>query len=103
MPNIDNTFIDSSPDDKLLRAFVTTAVKVLSAIVNGDAPNILPPHIVSFSYPTARELFQQNLNGFKEAADRVVGSLRNIAVSVWEKLHSAGLTLGHLKMKWQLW
>jgi hypothetical protein len=41
--------------------------------------------------------------GFKEAADRVVNSLRNIKEDVWEKLRNAGLTWGHLKMKWQRW
>jgi hypothetical protein len=99
---IADTFIYDSPDDKLLRTFVTSAVKVVSAIVNGDAPLLLPPQRVFFTHPEAQKWFQHNWNGFKEAADRVVGSLRNIAGKIWEKLHNAGLTLGHLKMKWQL-
>jgi hypothetical protein len=100
MAQIESSFIYDSEDEKLVRAFVTTAVKVLSAIVNGDAPNIVPD--VKFWYPDARQWFQENWKGFREAAERVVSSLRDMAGSVWEKLHNAGLTLGHLKMKWQL-
>jgi hypothetical protein len=99
MAYIDRSFIDNSPDDKLLRAFVTTGVKVLSALVNEDwisFGNLFQP-------PTAQRWFQDNWNGFKEAADRVVNSLRDIKEDVWEKLRNAGLTWGHLKMKWQLW
>src|SRR5450631_2221291 len=102
-PHIPNTFIYDSPDDKLLRAFITSAVRLVSAIVNEDAPNILGPGRVFFANKAVRQLFQDNWNGFKEAADRVVGSLRDIKEDVWEKIHSAGLTLGHLKLKWQLW
>jgi len=101
MAQIESSFIDDSADDKLVRTFVTTAVRVLSAIVNGDAPNIVLDDN-SFWYQGARQWFRDNWTGFKEAADRVVGSLRDMAGSVWEKLHNAGLTLGHLKMKWQL-
>jgi hypothetical protein len=100
MAHIESSFIDDSADDKLVRALVTTAVRVLSAIVNGDAPNIVLN--VKFRYQGARQWFRDNWNGFKEAADSVVSSLRDMAGSVWEKLHNAGLTLGHLKMKWQL-
>jgi hypothetical protein len=101
MAHIESSFIYDSADDKLVRALVTTAVRVLSAIVNGEAPTIVLD-ANSFWYQGARQWFQDNWNGFKEAANRVVSSLRDMAGSVWEKLHNAGLTLGHLKMKWQL-
>jgi hypothetical protein len=102
MAQIENSFIDDSADDLLVRALVTTSVRVLSAIVNGDAPDIVVLDDNSFLYPGARKWFQENWNGFKEAADRVVSGLRGMAGDVWEKLHNAGLTLGHLRMKWQL-
>jgi hypothetical protein len=100
MAYIDRSFIDSSPDDKLLRAFVTTAVRVVSALVNGDW---VVPLKNLFQLPAAQGWFQENWTGFKEAADRVINSLRDIKEDVWEKLKNAGLTWGHLKMKWQLW
>jgi hypothetical protein len=100
MAYVDRSFIDSSPDDKLLRAFVTTGVKVVSALVWGDW--IVLPNKV-FQPPAAQKWFQDNWDGFREAADRVVNSLRDIKEDVWEKLRNAGLTWGHLKMKWQLW
>jgi len=100
MAYVDGSFIEASPDDKLLRAFVTTGVKVLSAFVNGD-------WIVRFDHlfepPAAQKWFQDNWSGFKDAADRVVNSLRDIREDMWEKLRNAGLTSGQLKMKWQLW
>jgi hypothetical protein len=101
MAYVYRSFIDDPADDKLVRALVTTSVRVLSAIVRGDVSNITLDDN-SFLYPGARKLFQDNWDGFKEAADRVVSSLRDMAGSVWEKLHNAGLTLGHLRMKWQL-
>jgi hypothetical protein len=100
MAYVDRSFIDTSSDDKLLRAFVTTGVKVVSALVNADwripLDNLFQP-------PVAQRWFQDNWKGFKDAADRVVNSLRDINEDVWEKLRNAGLTWGHLKMKWQLW
>jgi hypothetical protein len=99
MAYMDRSFIETSPDDKLLRAFVTTGVKVVSALVNGDW--IVP--LSEFQSPAAQGWFQDNWKGFKEAADRVVNSLRDIKEDLWEKLRNAGLTWGHLKMKWQLW
>jgi hypothetical protein len=101
MAYVNRSFIDSSPDDKLLRAFVTTGIKVVSAFVNGDSWVALHDNL--FKPPEARRWFQENWNGFKEAADRVVNSLRDIKEDVWEKLRNAGLTWGHLRMKWQLW
>lgn len=100
MAHVDRSFIVSSPDDKLLRAFVTTGVRVVSALVNGDW--IVPLESL-FQLPTAQGWLQENWTGFKEAANRVINSLRNIREDVWEKLRNAGLTWGHLKMKWQLW
>jgi len=101
MAYVDRSFIDSSPDDKLLRAFVTTGVKLVSAFVNGDP--WIAFHDNLFNPPEARGRFQENWDGFKAAADRVVDSLRDIKEDVWEKLRNAGLTWGHLNMKWQLW
>lgn len=101
MTYIDRSFIDTSPDDKLLRAFVTTGVRVVSALVNGDSWIALPDNL--FQPPEARGWFQENWTGFKEAADRVVSSLRDIKEDVWERLRNAGLTWGHLRMKWRLW
>jgi hypothetical protein len=101
MAYVNRSFIDSSPDDKLLRAFVTTGIKVVSAIVNGDSWIALNDNL--FKPAEARGWFQENWNGFKEAADRVVNSLRDIKEDVWEELRNAGLTWGHLRMKWQLW
>jgi hypothetical protein len=101
MAYVNRSFIDSSPDDKLLRAFVTTGIKVVSAVVNGDSRIALHDNL--FMPPEARGWFRKNWNGFNEAADRVVNSLRDIKEDVWEKLRNAGLTWGHLRMKWQLW
>lgn len=98
---MDRTFIETSPDDKLLRAFVTTGVRVLNALVHGDPSILLPGN--PFQPPESRGWFQANWDGFKQAADRVVHSLRDIGEEVWEKLRNAGLTWGHLRMKWQLW
>ncbi|MBV8904204.1 MAG: hypothetical protein JOZ22_11270 [Acidobacteriia bacterium] len=101
MALVESSFINTSSDDLLLRAFVATAVRVLNAIVNGDTQNTAG-YDTSFVYPNARQLFQDNWNGFKEAADKVVGTLRDISSALWEKLQNAGLTLGHLRMKWFL-
>jgi hypothetical protein len=101
MPHTDNKFIDDPSDEKLLRAFVTTALRVLSAVVNDDAPGFLPPF--RFMYDEAKDWCRDNWNGFREAAGNVLNHLRNIQGDVWEKLHAAGLTLGHLRMKWHLW
>jgi hypothetical protein len=95
-----SSFIDDSSDEKLLRALVTTAVKVMSAVVNNDAPGLGP---FKFIYLDAVVWLRENWSGFKEAADKVLGQLRNISDDLWEKFHSAGLTLGHLRMKWRLW
>jgi hypothetical protein len=100
MPYTDIRFIDDSSDEKLLRAFVTTAVKVISAVVNDDAPGLRP---FKFIYEGAKGWFRENWNGFREAAGNVLNRLRNIPGNLWERLHSAGLTLGHLRMKWRLW
>jgi hypothetical protein len=100
MAHIDRSFIDNSSDAKLLRAFVTTAVKVMSTLVYGDSTYGLADN--DFKPIEARGWFQENWKGFEEAARRVVNSLRDIKEDVWEKLRNAGLTWGHLKMKWQL-
>ena len=75
---------------------MTTGVRVVSALANGDSWIALPDNL--FQPPEARGWFQENWTGFKKAADCVVNSLRDIKEDVWEKLRNAGLTWGHLRM-----